>query len=140
MAKNKTIEFELDPLHPLSRRIMRRLQLFAKRAIERCRRQGGLPPRLALLAEAAGIVGETATHLARAIPRHEYDEQAQQLLAFDGAPIGRLKRPAAFRDQLLPIFEAAIMAQFDGHQVEGDVDQVNECAPADCAGLVEVES
>ncbi len=141
MAKSKIIEpTALDPHHPVVRRMMRRLQLFAKKAIEHCRAHGGQPPRLALLVEAGALLTDICGHIRTAAPRIEYDEAAQERIMLNGECIGRLSRPAAFPSQLLPMIEAAIEAHLDGHQVDGDADAAAECAPSDIVGLIEVES
>lgn len=127
----------LDPHHPLIRRLTRAVQLRD--------RMLGVDERSAV--DAAGCVGRlghighlvalTAAHLATARPRGEHDEAAQELLAFDGAPIGRLRRPATTPDLLLPAYEAALEQQFAGDDGrEGDADQVAECADVDMEATV----
>lgn len=136
MAKSKTVEpLALDPHHPLNRRLVRRLQLFSQEVLA----FGALPPRLALLDEVRGQLGEICGHIRKAQPRVEYDESAQERIIINGECIGRLSRPASFPDLLHPMLEAAIERQIAGDDGrEGDRDAENECAPADCAGLVEI--
>ncbi len=109
-----------DSRHPLTRRLMRRLQLFAASVLA-----NGKPPRLILLDEALGAIRDHASHIATARPRSEYDEPAQELLTVNGSPIGRLRRPTDQLDQLHPIIERAIEVHLTG-DLEGDHDAENE--------------
>lgn len=124
----------LDPHHPLIRRLIRRVQL-RDHALLEAAAAGDVSAMLPRVVHVGDLLADVCAHVRRAVPRVEHDEAAQQLLVVDGAPVGRLRRPAPMPDQLHPMLEAAIVAHVCSDD-EGDADAAAECADVDLVATV----